>query len=115
MSQDMQFEEEFRDGPRPTSSYQAGYTNPHSYSVNVSGQPLLRNAQPSGQDNSIGARLALAIISLVLVFGMFLAAIFIAFFSYYRLSTFFSMIAIFIALVFSGVVLLINLIFNRKH
>ncbi|HET8843224.1 MAG TPA: hypothetical protein VFN35_17310 [Ktedonobacteraceae bacterium] len=116
MSQNAQFEEEFRDGPQATS-YQTGYTQAPpagTYMANVPGQKLVIGTQPSSQSATAGARLALAIVSLIFVFVMFMAAIFISALAYYRYDSF-SGIIVFLSLVFAAVAVLVNLIFNIKR
>ncbi len=136
--QHTQFEEEFRDGPPPATSYQAGYTNPQpaasyqpSYTnpqpvayptnvppsqsyVNLPGQKLLMHDLNTGHAPGFGARLALSIISLVFTFLMFIIAlIVVASTRDHPLPA--VPLAIFFALIFAVVVIIINVIFNRKH
>lgn len=118
------FEEEFRDGPPSPASYQDSYASPPPapYTVNVSpqgqsyatvpGQKLFVHDLNSGQTNSTGARLALAIVSLVFVFIIYVIALFV----YISIpSSVGSGMAVLFALAFSLMTLLINLIFNRKR
>lgn len=132
--QHAQFEEEFRDGPQTASPYHSGYSGPQpavdyqpapqsgytasvppaqSY-VNVPGQKLLAYDLSTGHTPGVGARLALSILSLIFTFIMFTVALVVVGVSR---SDPFPMIplAIFFALIFAGVVLIINLIFNRRH
>jgi hypothetical protein len=120
--QHAQFEGEFRDGPQPTPSYQEGYSGPQpvSYTVNVPpvqtyvpGQKLLAYDLQSGRAPGPGARLALAIVSLVFTFIMFIVALVIIGTSNFY--TPLSPLAILFALIFAAIVLIINLIFNRRH
>lgn len=122
--QHAQFEEQFRDGPEPVPSYQEGYTSPQPVSytvnvpppaqayVNVPGQKLLTQ-DLYGRAPSTGARLALAIVSLVFTFIMFMVALGVI-----AASNFYSPLsplAILFALIFAVMVIIINLIFNRRH
>ena len=133
--QHAQFEEEFRDGPQsyqpgytgpqPSADYHSGYNAPQpstytasvppaqSY-VNVPGQKLLAYDMSSGRAPGVGARLALAIVSLVLTFVTFIVTLAIVAASRFD---FFPVIplAVFFALIFAGVVLIINILFNRRH
>ena len=122
--QHAQFEGEFRDGPQPAPSYQEGYSGPQpvSYTVNVPpvqtyvnmpGQKLLAFDPQSGRAPGPGARLALAIVSLVFTFIMFIVALVIIGTSNFY--TPLSPLAILFALIFAAIVLIINLIFNRRH
>lgn len=132
--QHAQFEEEFRDGPQATPLYHSGYSGPQpavddqpapqsgytasvpptqSY-VNVPGQKLLAYDLSSEHAPGVGARLALSILSLIFTFVMFIVALAIV--SGSRFDPFPMIpLAIFFALIFAGVVLIINLIFNRRH
>lgn len=120
--QHAQFEEQFRDGPQPAPVYQDGYTGPQpvSYTVNVPpvqtyvpGQKLLAYDLQSGRAPGPGARLALAIISLIFTFIMFVTALGISAASSFDFPL--SPVAIFFALLFAVMVIIINLIFNRRH
>ena len=123
--QHAQFEEQFRDGPQPAPSYQDGYASPQpvSYTVNVPppvqayvsvpGQKLLAPDLYSGRAPGPGARLALAIVSLIFTFIMFIVALAISAASNFY--TPLSPVAIFFALIFAVMVIIINLIFNRRH
>lgn len=130
--QHLQFEEEFRDGPPPTASYQAGYTAPQPASgytppqpvaynvppsqsyVNVPGQKLLVHDLNASRTPGVGARLALSILSLIFTFVMFIVALGIVAGS--RFNPFPVIpLAVFFALIFAGVVIILNVIFNRGH
>lgn len=123
--QHAQFEEQFRDGPQPAPSYQDGYTSPQPVSytvnvpppmqayVNVPGQKLLTYDLQSGRTPGVGARLALAIVSLVFTFIMFIVALGVSAASRFDFPI--SPVAIFFALIFAVIVIIINLIFNRRH
>jgi hypothetical protein len=131
MSQQAQFEE-FRDGPQPAVSYQGGYTGPQptasyqgddsvpqpaAYMVPPvqtysSGQKLYVADMQGWRAPSVGARLALAIVSLVFLFVMYLTTMIIA---VARISSPIAAVAILFAVGFSVVVLFINLMFNRRH
>lgn len=117
--QHAQFEEEFRDGP---PSYQSGYTGPQpvSYTVNVPplqsytnlpGQKLLVPDLNTGRAPSPGQRLALAIVSLVFVFVIFMIAVGVSAATSYPVAG----VAIIFALVFTVFTIIINLIFSRRH
>lgn len=121
--QHAQFEEEFRDGPQPHVSYQDNYSEPQpvAYSVpvpppqmyvNMSGQKLLvpvQQIQRSG--NNVGARLALAIVSIVFVFIMFVIAVATSGMDYSPVAA----TAFIFALIFAVVVVILNIVFNHKH
>lgn len=121
--QHAQFEEEFRDGPQPHVSYQENYVEPQpvTYSmpvpppqmyVNMSGQKLLVPVQQIQQPgNNTGARLALAIVSMIFVFIMFLVAVAMSSIDYGPVPV----VAFVFALIFAAVVVILNLIFNRKR
>ena len=123
------FEEEFRDGPQPTPSYEGGYSGPQSISytasvppplqsyVNVPGQKLLAYDVHGGKPPSAGQRLALAIVSLVFVFVMFMVALAITIGSraYAGSTGPVVPITIVFALIFAAVALIFNVIFNRGH
>ena len=127
--QHSQFEEEFRDGPQPGTSYQdqGGYTGPQpgSYTVNVPplysqvsmpGQKLLMQDLSSGKGPSAGQRLALAIFSLLFTFIMFIVTLgIVAAFSHEGGFSPITPLAVFFALIFAAVALILNLIFNRRH
>ena len=127
--QHSQFEEEFRDGPQPGTSYQGqgGYTGPQpvSYTVNVPplysqvgmpGQKLLVQDLSNGRSPSAGQRLALAIVSLLSVFVAFIITLgIVAAFSQEGGFSPITPLAVFFALIFAVVVLILNLIFNRRH
>ena len=127
MSQQAQFEEEFRDGP-PLSSYQGGYTGPQpvaytppvlppsqSY-AHMPGQKLQVHDMRNGQAPSVGARLALAIVSMIFVFVMYMITlVFEGSVHYWDNSFMLSSLAVFFALLFTGVVVLLNILFNRKR
>lgn len=117
MSQNAQFEEEFRDGPSPAPTYQAGYTSPQpaSYSLNVPGQKLLVNSKTPAATGNVGARLALAIVSLIFVLIMFLATAAVAAMSYEGGYSGLVVLMVFLSLALAVVALLINLIFNYKR
>lgn len=136
--QQSQFEEEFRDGPPPAAAYQAGYTGPQpapSYQpaytgpqpvaytanippsqayINLPGQKLLVHDLNAGRAPGTGQRLALAILSLIFTFIMFLVALAIAASSYYNPFPIIPL-AVFFALIFAVLVIVINVIFNRRH
>ncbi len=134
--QHAQFEEEFRDGPQPayhsgysgpqpTPDYQPGYSMPQpaSYTasvppnqsyVNVPGQKLLAYDLSSGRAPGVGARLALSILSLIFTFIMFIVALAIVGSSRFDPFPMIPLTIVF-ALIFAGVVLIINLIFSRRH
>ena len=123
--QHAQFEEEFRDGPRPQPhvSYQDNYSEPQPvmYStpvpppqmyVNMAGQKLLVPVQPIQQSsNNTGARLALAIVSIFFVFIMFMIAVAMSGMMYSPVAP----TAIAFALLFAIVVVIINVVFNRRR
>lgn len=107
MPQHYTFEEEFHDGPQPTSSYEEGYIGPQPerYTAYVPGQKLQTSDLQRGNKSGTGARLALALISLGMIFTVFLVVISIT--SSFR--------AIGFALVFTGAAIIINIVFNRKR
>lgn len=122
--QHSQFEEQFRDGPQPAPSYQEGYTGPQpvSYTVNVPppgqtyvpGQKLLAYELRSGGTPGIGARLALAIVSLVFTFLMFMVTLIVV--AVTRFDPFpTAPLAISFSLIFAAMIIILNLIFNRRH
>lgn len=124
MSQQHAQFEEFRDGPQPTSTYQDGYSGPQpvSYTVNVPpapsymAMPAQKLVMPDmqGRGPSAGQRLALAIVSLVFVFITFIVTLGIV--AANRDGSWpVASLAVFFALVFAVVALVLNLIFNRKH
>lgn len=118
--QHTQFEEEFRDGPPPTAPYQSGYTGTQSAAYNtvsapsagqphmsMPGQKLLAYDLHTGRAPNAGQRLALAIVSIVFVFVMFLIALITV------AAT--ASLVIFFAVIFTIVVVILNVIFNRRH
>jgi hypothetical protein len=123
--QHAQFEEQFRDGPQPAPSYQEGYTGPQptSYTVNVPpvqtyvnvpGQKLLAYELQSGRTPGVGARLALAIVSLVFTFLMFMVTLIVVAATRFDLFPI-APLAVSFSLIFAIMVIIINLIFNRRH
>lgn len=122
--QHAQFEEQFRDGPQPAPSYQEGYSSPQpvSYTVNVPppgqayvpGQKLLAYDLQIGRAPGVGARLALAIVSLVFTFLMFMVTLITVAASRFDLFPT-APLAVSFALIFAVMVIIINLIFNRRH
>lgn len=116
--QHAQFEEEFRDGPPPTASYQSGYTGSQlvvgQSHMSVPGQKLLAYDLHTGRAPSAGQRLALAIVSLVFVFIMFLIALItIAVTAPNPLP--YVPFVIFFVVIFAMMVIILNVIFNRRH
>jgi hypothetical protein len=126
--QHAQFEEEFRDGPQPHISYHDNYIDQPSASYPtpappVQGYPsqtqthvplqapmLLTPVQPIKQTGSgIGARVFLAIVSMLFVFGMFVVAL--AMSTVRVVGSVFALAVIF-AFVFALIVFLINLVVN---
>lgn len=126
MSQQHAQFEEFHDGPQPTSTYQDGYTSPQpvSYTANVPpaptyvavpGQKLIVQ-DTYGRGLSAGQRLALAIVSVVFTFVMFIVTLAIATAGATGAHLFTVVpIALIFALGFAVVVVFLNLIFNRKN
>jgi magnesium-transporting ATPase (P-type) len=117
-----QFEEEFRDGPQPHASYEEGYSEPPSFSYparqssrDMPDQKRQAPAQNTGQAASgIGARVFLAIVSMLFVCGMFLIALVMS--SLHNpVNNVSSVLAILFAFVFAILAVLINLIINRRH
>lgn len=117
--QHAQFEEEFRDGPQPHVSYQETYREPPpvTYSVpaptpqlyvSIPGQNFQVQTQNTG--NNVGARLALAIVSMFFVFIMFIVAVATSG-SYGPVAA----TAFVFALIFAVVVVILNVIFNRRR
>lgn len=123
--QHAQFEEEFHDGPRPRPSYQESYVKKPSVSyppaipaptptyTYMPGQKLQVPAQNSGQA-SIAGRIVLAIFSMIFIFGMFMAALAM---SIHRspVSDVASALSIVFAFAFAIIVVILNLIVNRRH
>lgn len=113
MSQHTQFEEEFHDGPQVP--YQVNYTpRPSPYpAANYPGNAsALYPPAQAGRVASSSGRLALAILSLLLIFVMFVGALLVIASSHYSaLAGFLGCVC---ALAFSVVVLSINLIFRRR-
>lgn len=126
--QHAQFEEEFRAGPQPHSSYQDGYaeqplaayTTPIPPLRTYAPQPqahapvqapvLLAPAQNTRQAGTgVGARVFLAIVSMFFIFGMFVVTL--ATSRDGQTNAVFALAVIF-AFVFTLVVFLINLIVN---
>jgi len=128
--QHAQFEEEFRDGPQPHDSYQDNYVEqpsatyttpvppqrayvpPQQAHGNIQGRlPLVPVQQTRPAGTGIGARVTLAIFSMIFMFGMFMVALAAsaAFDSVRNVS---AVLAVIFAFVFALVVLLINLIVN---
>lgn len=123
--QHAQFEEEFRDGPPPSVSYESGYTGPQPVSYTTSAPPPVQSyvlapgqkllvQEPHERPNSTGARLALAIVSLIFLFITYMIALAVTIAERHEPSTATSL-SIFFALIFSVVTIIINIIFNRKH
>jgi hypothetical protein len=130
--QHLQFEEEFRDGPPSAASYQAGYAGPQISSanpqpvaypanvplsqsyVNIPGQKLLVHDLNANHAPGVGARLALSILSLIFTFFMFLVTLGIIAGTRFNPSPV-APVAIFFALIFAVMVIIINVIFNRRH
>jgi hypothetical protein len=120
--QHAQFEEEFHDGPSLSNAYQNNYVEPPSATyttpilpqqlyVNMPAQKLQVHPQSVRQAGTgIGARVVLAIFSMIFIFGMFVVALAIGGGGGQE-STLFALSVIF-AFVFAFVVLLINLIVN---
>ena len=126
MSQQHAQYEEFHDGPQPTSTYQDGYSGPQpvSYTVNVPPAPTYVPVQGQklivqdtyGRGLSAGQRLALAIVSVVFTFVMFIVTLTIAVTGATGAHLFTVVpIALVFALGFAIVVVFLNLIFNRKN
>jgi hypothetical protein len=126
------FEEEFRDGPQPHNAYQDTYVEQPSATYPAPTPPLrayapqpqpqpqqhmnaqipmlltpVQNVKPAG--TGIGARVFLAIVSMIFVFGMFMVALAMGAGTQDR--SLFALAVIF-AFVFALVAFLINLIVN---
>ncbi|MGH2509113.1 MAG: hypothetical protein ACRDHZ_17175 [Ktedonobacteraceae bacterium] len=136
--QHLEFEEEFRDGPPPAAPYQAGYAGPPpapsyptgytnspplTYTVDVPpgqayinspGQKLLVHDIHANSVPGVGARLALSILSLIFTFVTFIVALGVIAASRFDLFPM-APIAIFFALIFAVVVIVINIIFSHRH
>jgi len=120
--QHAQFEEEFHDGPPPSNAYQNNYVEPPSVSyttpipqqpsyVNMPAQKLQVHPQSIRQAGTgIGARVVLAIFSMIFIFVMFVVALAIGGGGEQE-SALFALSVIF-AFAFALVVLIINLIVN---
>ena|SRR5437660_1185829 len=113
MPQQYTFEEEFSDNLQPLSSYTDGIAEPQAraYKEDMPGQKLRapdlqreRAASPS-----TNARFGLAAISLVLLFVLFLALSSAP--QNYNTSI---LLVIFFSLIFTGAVVVINVVFNRR-
>src|ERR1700732_2397130 len=117
-----QFEEEFRDGSQPHASYQENYVDLPSVSpitpvpqprpsfVNMPAQKLLSPAQYSGQAApGTGARVFLAIVSMLFVAGMFMVALVMSSL-HDPVNNVASVLAILFAFVFAVLAVIINLI-----
>jgi hypothetical protein len=119
--QHAQFEEEFHDGPSLSNAYQNNYVEPPSATyttpilpqqlyVNMPAQKLQVHPQSVRRAGTgIGARVVLAIFSMIFIFGMFIVALIIG--GSGSESTLFALSVAF-AFVFALVALLINLIVN---
>lgn len=99
------FEETFRDGPPPTSTSFQPYTA-------QAGHKLVAGDQ--GREPSAGQRLALAIVSLVFVFVIFLAALGMVAAMQDNLFPI-APLAVAFALIFALVALLLNVLFGRQR
>ena len=120
--QHMEFDESQRE--RPGASYTGYEAVPpyNSYSTHPYGQKL--SAQETGRMPTVGQRLALAIVSLVLWIGLFLtiAAIMASYVpsygppgGYESASNVLFPFLIIGFLIFSALVILVNILFNRKR
>jgi hypothetical protein len=119
--QHAQFEEEFRDSSQPSNAYQDKYVEPPSVTyatpippqqsyVHMPAQKLQVPPQPIRQAGTgIGARVVLAIFSMIFIFGMFIVTLVVG--GSGSDSALFALSVIF-AFVFALVILLINLIVN---
>lgn len=128
--QHAQFEEKFRDDPQPHNAYQDNYVEQPSATYPAPTPPLraygpqpqpqqhmntqipmlltpVQNVKPAG--TGIGARVFLAIVSMIFVFGMFMVAL--AMGASTQDGSLFALAVIF-AFVFALVAFLINLIVN---
>lgn len=127
--QHAQFEEEFRDGPQPHISYHENYIDQPSAPYTTPVPPaqrypsqtpnhvplqtpvLLTPVQPMNKQagTGIGARVFLAIVSMLFVFGMFVVALAM---STVRVAGSVFALAVIFAFVFALIVFLINLVVN---
>jgi len=126
--QHAQFEEEFRDGARVYAPHQGSYeeTPSVSYTVPVPppvqqpymsmpGQKLQAPVQNTRQAGSgIGARVFLAIVSMILVMAMFLVALVISRL-YDPVNNITGVLSVLFAFVFAVIVIIINLIVNIRR
>lgn len=125
MSQHTQFEEEFHDGPHDQANYgrtqeappyPAGYVSPPAanYPLNASASYLPFQAE---QASTSHGRVALAILSLLLIFVMFVGALLVigSAENAFAESPLTGILACFCALTFSAVVLGVNLIYRRRQ
>jgi hypothetical protein len=109
MAQQMNFDETNRDEP---ASYAAGYEIPHrDEAPGWFGQKL--SGQEAGQAPTAGQRLALAIVSLLVLMVMFLAMAAIALVHVVDSSLAAAFVLIFLAFFVATIV--INLMFNRRR
>lgn len=117
--QQAEFEEGFRDGPKDASyGGYAGTAGYNTYSTQAVGQrPLSQDMNHISRLPGPGQRLALAIVSLaVVLIALIVASIAAATLNPYYGGFFFPIIiAVFLFLVFSTVVVVINLLFNRTR
>ena len=131
--QHAQFEEEFRDGPQPHNSHHENYVEQPSATYPAPTPPLraygpqpqapmnaqmpmlltpVQNVKPAS--TGIGARVFLAIVSMIFVFSMFMVALAMSSVNS-PVNNIASVLAIIFAFVFAVMVLLINLIINIRR
>lgn len=126
MSQHTQFDGEFHDAPQvpyeadygrtqEAPLYQAGYAGPPPVNYPPNASALYPSVQAERSANSPG-RLALAILSLLLVFAMFVGALLVigSYANVPGASSLIGVLACLCALVFSAVVLAVNLVAHRR-
>lgn len=112
--QHAQFEEEFHEEPQ-SSSYQAGYRNspsdpfspemqPFQSDGSMPGQKLLDYEPQANKPDILGVRLVLMIVSMSLIFVLFIIA----------MTHPLSFASIFFTLLFTAIMVVLNLIFNRS-
>ena len=113
MPQRYTFEEEFNDDLQPLSSYPEEIAQPQAraYREEVHGQKLLAPERQKERAAGPGtnARFGLAVISLILLFVLFLALTAASQNSITSIP-----LALFFSLVFTGAVVVINVVFNRR-